>query len=361
MRALFYASNGHGLGHVMRTLGIAKALRRLAPQTKFLFLTNSEAPHLISNDGFDVVKMLSPTPGQETKDQDVARQINLGIAYATINAFNPDIIAVDFFPLGQLGSLAWIGDHRAKKVFIAREPNPRQADDPKRAESIRKIYDLIIAPHREDESASVPAGKPVHYVGPILVRSHNETMTREAARTKLGISPTAFLVYVGFGGGGRRDLAEAREWVLSIANHFPSWTFAFARPPLDRGPPMTFDASNAIEFSYAPLAECWTAFDLAISSLSFNSTAELLHHGVPAVFVEMQALSDDWARRGRMIARAGAGLIAKMGDAATLQKSLDALASESLRAKIKSAAMAMVPDNGADCAAAIIIEAANAK
>jgi UDP-N-acetylglucosamine--N-acetylmuramyl-(pentapeptide) pyrophosphoryl-undecaprenol N-acetylglucosamine transferase len=340
----------------MRTLGIARALRRLEPSSKIMFLTNSEAPHLIWNDGFDVVKMLSPKPGQETGDQDVARQINLGIAYAAISNFDPDVIAVDFFPLGQLGALAWIGKHRSKKVFIAREPNPKQAEDPKRSANIQAIYDLIIAPHREEENAAIPAGKPVRYVGPILIRSRDEALSRKAARQSLAVSPEGFLVYVGFGGGGRRDLAQARSWVLSVAGRFPHWTFAFARPPLDREPPMTFGVPNAVEFSYAPLAECWAAFDAAISSLSFNSTAELLHHGVPAAFVEMPALSDDWARRGRMIAKAGAGLTVQVGDQSALIRALETLAQESRRAEIREAAKAMVPDNGADRAAQAIVD-----
>jgi UDP:flavonoid glycosyltransferase YjiC (YdhE family) len=360
MRALFYASNGHGLGHVMRTLGIARALRRQEPTAKVVFLTNTEAPHLISNDGFDVIKMLSPPSGQESRDVDDARRINAGIAYAAITHFDPDVIAVDFFPQGQLGSLAWIGQHRSRKVFIAREPNPNDPNSGKRQEQIEATYHAIIAPHRRDETiAEMQTSKPIHYVGPIMVRSRDEAKSREAARQALGVSNDAFLVYVGFGGGGRRDLAQARNWVLSVAARFPSWTFAFARPPLDRGPPMKFSVHNALEFSYAPLAECWTAFDLAISSLSFNSTAELLHHGVPTTFIEMQALSDDWARRGSMIAMAGAGLTIKLGNQAALINALETLASDTKRAQISEAAKALAPDNGSGRAAAVILSEVN--
>jgi UDP:flavonoid glycosyltransferase YjiC (YdhE family) len=342
----------------MRTLGIARALRRLVPETQFLFLTNSDAPHLISRDSFPVVKMLSPKPGPEDGRNDEARKINLGVAQATITRFDPDVIAVDFFPQGQLGSLAWIGQHRARKIFIAREPHPADPHGARRNAQIEAIHDVIIAPHRPDEQVKMETSKPVHYVGPILVRSRDEAMPRSQARRALGVPADAFLVYVGFGGGGRPDIIQSRNWILSVCGRFPQWTFAVARPPLDYGPPLDLGAANAIEFSYAPLAECWPAFDLAISGLSYNSTAELLHQGVPTLFVELKEPWDDWARRGRMIADAGAGLTIRFGDEEALITSLETLASASRREVIAKAARDMIPENGASRAAAVILEEA---
>ena len=112
-----------------------------------------------------------------------------------------------------------------------------------------------------------------------------------------------------------------------------------------------------VEFSYAPLAECWQAFDLAISSLSFNSTMELLHHGTPAVFIEMPEKADDWVRRGRMIVNAGAGLVVKRGDTTGLKAALGQM-TEPARKAISAAAAALVPENGADRAARLLIELA---
>lgn len=344
----------------MRTLGIARAMRRLDPGAEILFLTNSEAPHLISGDGFAVVKMLSPVAGASRKDLQLASRINLGIARSTIVAFDPDVIAVDFFPLGQLGSLSWIGQHRAHKIFIAREPNPRQAQDPALARDINAIYQAVILPHREGEGITTPmVSAPLHHTGAILVRSRDEAISRNVARRLLGIPESAFAVYVGFGGGGRRDLDSARAWVLSVATDFPEWRFSFARPPLYRGEPARFHIPNAVEFSYAPLAECWTAFDLAVSSLSFNSASELLHFGVPAIFVNMPASSDDWSRRGKMISDAEAGIVVSLGDTDGLRAALTRLANHRDRQAISSNANRLVPDNGAERAVRIITEITN--
>ena len=59
MRIIFYASNGFGLGHLMRTLAIARQLRKRVGNAEFIFLTNSEASHLAWDEGFATVKLMS--------------------------------------------------------------------------------------------------------------------------------------------------------------------------------------------------------------------------------------------------------------------------------------------------------------
>jgi spore coat polysaccharide biosynthesis predicted glycosyltransferase SpsG len=60
MRWLFIAQDGWGLGHVSRQLGLARQLRRLRPRDEYLFLTYSNATHLIAAEGFASVKLPSP-------------------------------------------------------------------------------------------------------------------------------------------------------------------------------------------------------------------------------------------------------------------------------------------------------------
>ncbi len=359
MRILFYASNGYGLGHLMRTLGIARALQKLEPSARILFLTNSEAAHLAWKEGFPTLKLTSHLPDTEEEPyRIVLREVNRGAVRSAVTVFDPAVIAIDYFPLGQMDELTPIRDHGSKKALISRETNPAYENAELRKKKIEEICDLVIVPHRHDEGATVPAvSMPIHYVGPILIRSRDEAMSREQARQALGLPATGFLVYVGFGGGGRRDIDPVRAWILAQTRHFPDWTFAFASPPLFRGEPLGPSTPNVMEFAYAPLAECWQAFDLAISSLSFNSTMELLHHGIPAVFVELPEKADDWGRRARMIANAGAGLVVRRGDTAGLNAALGRM-SEPARRAMSRAGAALVPENGAERAARLLIDLA---
>ena len=43
-RFLFCCVNGTGLGHITRTLAVARQVRKLAPDAEILVLTSSESP-----------------------------------------------------------------------------------------------------------------------------------------------------------------------------------------------------------------------------------------------------------------------------------------------------------------------------
>lgn len=358
MRALFYASNGHGLGHLMRTMGIARAMRRMRPGIEFLFVTNSEACQLAWRDDFPTVKLLSlPADFAALTEarKEWIRTFNGKIVHSVVAGFDPDLAVVDFFPLGMSRELLPLAGHRSTKVFVARERNPQRPPDPGYIDTVRRLYDLVIVPHDElEQSAFLPAGKPVRCVGAIMVRSRDEALARDQARARLGLPRDGFLAYVGFGGGGRRDYDQALAWVLSQAGGFPDWTFVVARPPLYRGGPVESDRGNVRQIVYAPLAECWAAFDAAVSGLGFNGVAELLHHGVPTIFIELPAMMDNWAGRGRRIAEAGAGFHVKWPDDQALKRAFEGLADASRRKAITLAARTIVPDNGADRAAEAI-------
>jgi UDP-N-acetylglucosamine--N-acetylmuramyl-(pentapeptide) pyrophosphoryl-undecaprenol N-acetylglucosamine transferase len=359
-RYLFYASNGFGLGHLMRTLGIARALRSRQPDASIMFVTNSEACQLAWRDQFPAIKLLSPTidnlyPTVEIRDE--IRRINRGVVASVMRDFDPDAVIVDFFPLGHTRELQQLRNYRARKIFIARERPPQAPGREVAWAAVREIYDFVLVPHNPDDGvAPVPGGKPHRYTGTIMVRSRDEAFSREEARARLGLPAHAFVVYVGFGGGGRPGYEEVRNWVLAQAPRFPEWLFAVTRPPLYRGAPLAAGPANLREVVYAPLAECWPAFDAAISGLGYNGTAELLHHGVPTVFVEMEDILDNWPERAERIGRAGAGLLVKAHDSAALQRSLDVLADPARRAAIAAAARAMVPVNGAVVAAEAILD-----
>ena len=52
MKILIHAINGVGLGHIIRTLEIAKALIKLRKDAEVIFVTNSQFPQIISDNGF---------------------------------------------------------------------------------------------------------------------------------------------------------------------------------------------------------------------------------------------------------------------------------------------------------------------
>lgn len=113
-RVLFYSHDSYGLGHIRRTLSIAREINRQMPDAAMLALTGSLAAHaydLPSN--FDYVKLPAVT-----KDDDGAYASHrLPIPFAdswslrerliseTAHAFEPDLIVVDHTPAGLRGEI----------------------------------------------------------------------------------------------------------------------------------------------------------------------------------------------------------------------------------------------------------------
>ncbi|MEX1109644.1 MAG: hypothetical protein WEC00_12075 [Dongiaceae bacterium] len=357
MRVILYASNGFGLGHLMRTLAVARQLRKRVADAEFIFLTNSEASHLAWDEGFATVKLMSRfVPARGRPEHERMREVNRAIVHATLQSFDPDVIVVDSYPRGAMRELTPMLRHeKCRRVFIYREKNQEVRHNETLITILDKYYDLVVVPHRKDEfSMPIPERLPVVFTDAIMIRGRNEAIERQEARARLGLPADAFIVYVGFGGGGDKQYRELRDWVLAETARHPDWLFAVARPPLFRGP-SPVAGGNLVEFTYFPLAECWLAFDAAISALGFNTTSELLHHGVPSLFVELNMPDDDQGGRAARIEAAGAGLAMKPLETDKLLRGLVALADPQRRAAMSEAARKLVPVNGADRAAQAIV------
>jgi len=357
MRVIFYASNGFGLGHLMRTMAIARALRQRVREAEIIFVTNSEAPQLAWQEGFTTVKLMSRFSAPRGRpDPDRMLEVNRAIFASMLRSFEPNAIVVDSYPRGAMRELTpMLRYPNCRKIFIYREKNEEKRHNEMLLRILGQYYEFVIVPHREaDFSMPIPDGLETVYADAIMIRGRDEALPRAEARKRLGFPADAFVIYVGFGGGGDNNYRKFRDWVLTEAKRFPDWLFAVARPPLFRGPAPTPD-SNLVEFAYFPLAECWHAFDAAISALGFNTTVELLHHGVPSIFLELDMPDDDQGGRANRIVEAGAGLAMKPFETDKLVPALEALGDAKRRKAMAQAARKLVPVNGAGTAADAII------
>ena len=102
MKILISAINGIGLGHVTRQLALARALRERMPEAQFLFLTTSEAPGIIWQEGFASVKI----PSWATLDRTGMSatdwlHLNHSLVTAAISNFRPNMLIADSFPFGE--------------------------------------------------------------------------------------------------------------------------------------------------------------------------------------------------------------------------------------------------------------------
>ncbi|MGB8274969.1 MAG: glycosyltransferase [Alphaproteobacteria bacterium] len=358
MKWLFYAANGNGVGHVIRTVALARQVRKRAPESEFLFLTESEASHLIWREGFASIKLLSMTAIREKQiDPGTVYALNRSLTANVYAAFRPEVMVVDCFPGGTTKFMYSVMPNTSLRIFLYREKKNEKRDDPAFAHELSLFHQVLVV-HEPGETALPQCpGVGVTEVGNFLIRSRQEALPRDEARRILGLPAEGMVVFVGFGGGGDPRYDGLLRMALKAAERFPRWTFACAAPPLYRGQMPARAAANVVAIGYFPLAEVMTAFDGAICRLGTNTYTEMSHFGIPAIYLpRMDTFEDDHEARGRRVTSAAAGWVVDESDEAGFERALDALADDATRAKASANAQALVRRNGAEAVAASLVE-----
>jgi len=313
LRVLCYAVNGLGLGHLTRLIALSRQLRRLCwvlnQPLELCILTSSEGDGLALVHGIPTFKIPSKNLVAEGGfEAHRYRKLGKQWVWNAINLFSPDLLIVDTFPGGSFHELYDVLDLGSKNVFICRAIRPEVAAQPAFQNAL-KGYDLIVKPEEDGvNDTPVPPQCEERVVGvpPILLRSVGETFERDEARARLGIPPEATAVYVSTGGGGDRDAEALFAQLVVAARQLPDVSFVVGAGMLYRG--REFPAPNVSWTRRPVLIECFRAFDAAITAGGFNSVWELLHCGVPCLFLPLARGWDDQEARVARAVAGGAGV-----------------------------------------------------
>ncbi len=353
-RLLFYAVNGLGLGHVTRLIAIARQVRRQVPEAEIVFLTSSEAESVIYREGFAAFKVPSKTLRAEAniRPATYARLLQT-LVLNLVAAFNPHVLIVDTFPAGVIQELLPVLRWDGRKVFVYRAQRLEIAHSPLMQNTLQ-LYHLAIVPHYEnEEDTPLPDGLPAVWTGPILIRDRSEAKSREDARRILNLPLDIPIVYITFGGGGDKEMNRALHLATDALAGLTNVHLAVACAPLYRGDMPR--SANITLVDYYPMAELYAAFDAAISATGYNTTMELLHHGVPTAFIPFARQVDDQEARARHIAAVGAGLLLPILEAEPLRNAVTRLLDSEVAGEMRLAAQELVPDSGAERAATAIL------
>lgn len=156
-------------------------------------------------------------------------------------------------------------------------------------------------------------------------------------------------MYVSVGGGGDKD-AEARyKTLIGVANHHPDSRFVFGAGSLYLGAEWY---SPNVAWTRRPLmATCFRAFDVALSAGGYNTIAELMHAGVPGVFLPQNRTHDDQGARVAQCAERGAGILPLSDSIADLSVALTHVLEPTRNKVAREAAQSLIPTNAAALAA----------
>jgi predicted glycosyltransferase len=335
-RLLIYSQDGLGLGHQRRTTLLADEFLRRCPGGSVLTVSDSPLGRFFSSAaGHDYCKL----PSVQKIGPGDWRPVALSCSFAdvldvrrsllrtTVQAFRPDVLLVDHMPHGAMGELAptldLLRDEPTVVVLGLRDildapPVVRERWRLEGAyEAVERYYDRVLVYGSSDVFDVATeydwpdaARSKIRYCG--YVCAPPPAVLRSVRSQYLGDSPDGALVVAMAGGG-----ADAYPLFDALLGAVPSIRAAgdchlvlvtgpflpaerqreLARRAQDL--PVTVLTSVSDAVSYAASA------DLVVAMAGYNTTAEVLSVGTPALLVPRSGPSAEQQMRARLFAERG--------------------------------------------------------
>lgn len=344
-RILFLSSNGTGLGHLTRSMAIA---RRLAPSLEPLFFTLSGAAPVVAQQGFQVefaASYATPTAGSDWR---WSRRLR-GRLRAAMREADPRVLVFDGAHPYQALIDAMPSVPEAHRVWC-RRPMWKPGSNFGALERAR-FFDQVLEPGEfaaaEDRGATVALRGGAHCVDPVVFCEDSELLERADAERELGIEPGGLSVLVQLGQGD--EVREASERCLRHLAGRDGVRVAALRSALTAMEEVP-EGVVSLDSTY-PMSRYLNAFDATVSAGGYNAYHELIRFGVPSLFVPMRRQTDDQHARARFAEEEGVGRGTNGPADPALEAKLDDLLDPEARASMRDALAAKRPANGAAPAA----------
>jgi UDP-N-acetylglucosamine--N-acetylmuramyl-(pentapeptide) pyrophosphoryl-undecaprenol N-acetylglucosamine transferase len=352
-RVLLCTSNGVGLGHLTRTMAIA---RRLPDGVEPVFFTLSQALPVVRAQGFFVEYLPSAgSAGADRTDWNLLYERRLGELLAR---YEPAVVWFDgAYPY--MGLLAQRRRHPERRFVWCRRALWRPGHGAL-ALSRSALFDRVVEPGEyaadADRGPTVARRHEAVQVAPVTLLDETELLPRAAARAELGLPAqgTAALVQVGAGtvNDPATELGIAVEGLRAagVAVAVAESTIA-ARPP-------ALPAGVRRVRTY-PLLRVLRAFDVVVAAAGYNAFTECLAACVPAVFVPNTATQlDDQLARAQWAQDRGLARCWDDGSADSYRACLDDVLDPLVRAEMAAACATLPAATGAAEAAALLADLA---
>lgn len=351
MKVVCYAVNGSGIGHLKRLIAVAHNLWRIgtasANPPSIYFLTSSEASHLLFYENFPVFKF----PSREVLEKagiKVGEFAKLAKNWTanTLQLLKPDLLLVDTFPAGYYEELIDSIPFSKHSAIIHR---PLKFDNLERGSFYRNMsfYDAIIVPEKMNgfESQIPPEIlDKTYFFGAAISGEKEELASRTELRRKLNVRDDEFLLYVSAGGGGDCSAEQTIYTIYNALANLPNLKFVIGAGLLYQGKKIY--SENVIWLTAESAFSLMPAFDAGFSAAGYNSFYELLHTGVPTVFIPQKKWADDQSARANGAAKANAAIVyEKLPNAEEIRRIMKKLTNENVRRDLSHNAQQFVPVN----------------
>lgn len=343
---LFLPINGAGLGHLTRTLAVARRLQQQKPGAKIVFLTTSIGVTLVHRAGFVCHHV---TPAALLDESPAAwNQLFFKSIEAVLALHRPGTLVFD-------GTAPYLGLQRIMRayrriryVWIKRGLY-KEGVDQEKLQGYIDLFDNIIAPSElaESKSANENADTKVRQVAPIALLDRADLLDRTTARKMLRLSQDRPCAYVQLGAGNINGIADLQD---SVIKHLQrrGVEVVLGQSPIALKPEPNLDADSVI-VDY-PNSRYFSAFDFSILAGGYNSVCEAVMLGLPTLFVPNMATgADDQLRRVEMTTRFGPYKVLSEVNEAILDAAIDSFLGDHVPSSYQGR-------NGAEDAARMLLE-----
>lgn len=351
-RVLFLTSNGAGLGHLTRSMAIAK---RLPDDVEPIFLTLSQALPVVVQQGFHAEYLFSA--GYTALGTSTWNKVYASRLRHVLDVYNPAVVVFDgTFPYGGLRNV--IEEQRMRSYVWSRRAMWRPSDDD-RALRLSAMFDLIIEPgefaEEADRGQTVPRRHETARVGPVTLLDRSDLLDRPAAEAQLGLQAHHTNVLVQLGAGNINDINSDIGLLVDRLRTWPRTQIVVAESTI-AGTSLPLPEGIHRARTY-PLSRLTRAFDLTVTATGYNTFHEAVSFGLPGLFVpnELTAV-DDQVARAEYAQAAGVGLTWRPRTPQRLEEVLVRLAQPSVRDDMIETMRQRAIPNGAAAAAHLVTE-----
>ena len=313
MKLLVHAINGVGLGHLTRTLEIAKALRLQKKDISIVFVTNCAFPRPLVRAGFKVYRLAYNA--KLVLEGRLSYEAYLKSNYLRISAIikkeQPDVVMMD-----SEFNAALVEDcrkNRIKTCFVLRDANNEKMDSLCRKGALGRV-DLVLAAVTSQQlafaqrDALVRQGN-VHFVGPIIKNAG--PLNKEGQK---GVLRILILFSAGADIPGNRELfgrvseflAEAKKKKMRVGEKKLEISII-------TGPYFKERSCDLHGFPHKrfvdDLPSVMAGADLVISPAGYNLINEIIVTKTPALLLPVATRQDRQHERAKDLEEKGCGFI----------------------------------------------------
>jgi UDP:flavonoid glycosyltransferase YjiC (YdhE family) len=304
-KILFMPTNGCGLGHVTRTLAVARRLKEMHPNVEIIFFTTSFALNIIQKEGFlsyyfPSMDFFPDYIPQKDIDDDLEEQLIKIVKRHKIDTLvydgvYPYACLVNAIEKSSLQNTIWIqrGMHKSGKTPIERED----------------YFNLIIVPGEANKNYNAfQKNSRFQYCPPIVYSYKEELLPKEFVLNMWNLDPDKKTVYIQLGEGLYEDINSLIFKIIEVLKKnkdlqivLGESIIAHKRYPIDPNIFIIRDYPNSIYFN---------AFDFAIITGSYNTFHEAIYFGVPTILFPTKVTgTDDQIARAKIAEELGTGFV----------------------------------------------------